>query len=245
MIANDESNLNDLLNNFSLDDNTSIINDKLNEKLKEYFVIGGMPEAVDIWIQTKDINEVNKVQQEILDSYYNDFSKHTTSLEASKISLVWDSITSQLGRENKKFLYQMIKNGARAREYESALNWLISANLFNKLVASKKVELPMNAYYDISAFKVYINDIGLLRRKAKLSSSIIKSNNFYGEFKGALTENFVFSHLLNHFDNTTCYYTFDNYEIDFLIQYKNEIIPIEVKSSTNINSISSFLTKWF
>ena len=165
---------------------------QLEEKLKAYFIIGGMPEAVQIWINEKDIELVNQVQDNILKAYESDFSKHTQNSEANKISLIWNSIPSQLAKENKKFLYQTIKEGARAREYESALNWLNDANLIYKIYNVTKTDFPLKAYNDLSSFKIYLNDIGLLRKMANLDSRIVvEGNRLFEEFKGAFTENYV------------------------------------------------------
>lgn len=212
---------------------------QLVEKLKAYFIIGGMPEVVNSWVNEKDIQRVNKLQEDILLAYESDFAKHTTDSEANKISLIWNSIPSQLAKENKKFLYQTIKEGARAREYEGALNWLNDANLLYKIYNVKKNSLPLSAYNDLSAFKIYLNDVGLLRRMTNLDSKIvIEDNKLFEEFKGALTENYVLNMLINVFKTVPNYFTFDRHEIDFMIQNQNEIIPIEVKSGTSTNNTS-------
>ena len=212
---------------------------QLEEKLKAYFIIGGMPEAVKIWTEDKDIELVNNVQENILKAYESDFSKHTSNNEANKISLIWNNIPSQLAKANKKFLYQTIKKGARAREYESALDWLNDANLIYKVYNLTKSDFPLKAYNDLSAFKIYISDVGLLRRMSNLDSRIVvEGDRLFEEFKGAFTENFVLNMLCSTFDMVPNYYTFDRHEIDFIIQYKNKIIPIEVKASKSTNNIS-------
>lgn len=172
-----------------------------------------------------------------------DFSKHTSNTEANKISLIWNSIPSQLAKENKKFLYQAIKEGARAREYEDALNWLNDANLIYKIYNVSKTDIPLKAYNDLSYFKIYMNDVGLLRRMTNLDSRIvIEGNKLFEEFKGALTENFALNMLIAKFENNPNYFTFDRHEIDFVIQHQNKIIPIEVKSGKTTNNTS--LTKY-
>ena len=212
---------------------------QLEEKLKAYFIIGGMPEAVKLWTEEKNIELVNNIQENILKAYESDFSKHASNNEANKISLIWNNIPSQLAKENKKFLYQTIKEGARAREYESALNWLNDANLIYKVYNLTKTDFPLKAYNDLSAFKIYINDIGLLRRMSNLDSRIVaEGDRLFEEFKGAFTENFVLNMLCYIFDMVPNYYTFDRHEIDFIIQHKNKVIPIEVKSSKTTNNIS-------
>lgn len=220
-----------------------IIFTKLNEKVKSYFIIGGMPEVVKTWVETKDIEAVNRIQKQILNGYEDDFGKHTkTSNMQAKISIIWESIISQLSKENKKFLYQTAKEGARAREYEEAVNWLNDANVVHKIFNITKPDFPLSAYTDLSSFKLYMSDVGLLRRKANLDSKIIiEGNRLFEEFKGALTENYILDMLLFKFEGKPNYYTFDRHEIDFMIQYQNEIIPIEVKASENINNAS--LTK--
>ena len=165
---------------------------QLEEKVKAYFIIGGMPEAVKIWTEEKNIELVNNIQENILEAYESDFSKHTQNSEANKISLIWNSIPSQLAKENKKFLYQTIKEGARAREYESALNWLNDANLIYKVYNLTKTDFPLKAYNDLSAFKIYINDVGLLRRMSNLDSRIVaEGDRLFEEFKGALCNIFA------------------------------------------------------
>ena len=244
LIADNCENLVEYMNTVEKPENLpEIFFNMLEEKLKAYFIIGGMPEVVNSWVNEKDMERVNAIQDAILKSYESDFSKHTTNTEANKISLIWNSIPSQLAKENKKFLYQTIKEGARAREYENALNWLNDANLINKVYNVNKTDLPLKAYNDLSCFRIYMNDVGLLRRMANLDSKIvIEGNRLFEEFKGALTENFVLNMLNAKYENVPNYFTFDRYEIDFIIQHRNNIIPIEVKSGINTNNSS--LTKY-
>ena len=240
LIADNCENLVEYMKSINKAENISdIFFNMIEEKLKAYFIVGGMPEAVNSWVNEKDIEKVNKILDNILVAYESDFSKHTTNSEANKISLIWNSIPSQLARENKKFIFQTIKQGARAREYEGALNWLNDANLIFKVYNVKKNALPLKAYTDLNCFKIYMNDIGLLRRMSNIDSKIIiEGNKLFEEFKGALTENFIFNMLNIPYDKNINYYTFDRFEIDFVIQTKNEIIPIEVKSGENINNVS-------
>ena len=215
----------------------------LEEKMKAYFIIGGMPEAVYSWINEKNIEVLNNIQHDILNAYESDFSKHTKNSEANKISLIWNSIPSQLAKENKKFLYQVVKDGARAREYEDALNWLNDANLIDKVFNIKKPSLPLKAYNDLSCFKIYMNDVGLLRRMANIDSKIIaEGHKLFEEFKGSFTENYVSNALSMLYEYVPNYYTFDRHEVDFVLQFKNRIIPIEVKSNKSTNNTS--LTKY-
>ncbi len=238
--ADGQSNLVDYMNSIqNINNIPDIFFNKLEEKLKSYFIIGGMPEVIQSWITYKDMERVNKIQEDILQSYESDFSKHTTSIEANRISIIWNSIPSQIARENKKFLYQAAKNGARAREYEDAVNWLKDANVVNKIYNVTKPNMPLIAYNDLSSFKLYLNDVGLLRKKTNLSSRvIIEGDTLFQEFKGALTENYVLQTLVAN-GLEPYYYTFDNrYEIDFIMQYQNEIIPIEVKAGKSLNNTS-------
>ena len=240
LIANGNENLVEYLKSIKdIKNIPDIFFNQLEEKLKMYFIIGGMPEVVNSWIEEKSIEKVTKIQDDILTSYEADFSKHTTDSEANKISLVWNSIASQLAKENKKFLYQAIKEGARAREYEGALNWLNDANLIYKIYNVNKTDFPLKAYRDLSSFKIYINDVGLLRKMANLDSDIIiKKNKLFEEFKGAFTENYILNMLVYVFKTVPNYFTFDRHKIDFVIQYKNNIIPIEVKSNISTKNIS-------
>ena len=220
-----------------------IFDDQLIEQLKKYYIIGGMPEVVNSWVNDKDIERVNYLQKNILQAYEDDFSKHLNANEAIKVSLVWSGIPSQLARDNKKFVYQTIKEGARAREYENALNWLNDANLVHKCYNLSKCAFPFSSYNYLSSFKIYLLDVGLLRRMTDLDSNIIiDGNRLFEEFKGSFTENFVCSMLIEKFDSDLHYYTFVRKKIDFVIQYKNNIIPIEVKAnvSTNNNSLTKF-----
>ena len=223
----------------SIENIPDIFFNQLEEKLKAYFIIGGMPEAVNVWVNEKDMELVNTVQENILKAYESDFSKHTQNSEANKISLIWNSIPSQLAKENKKFLYQTIKEGARAREYENALNWLNDTNLIYKIYNVTKTDFPLKAYNDLSSFKIYMNDVGLLRRMSNLDSRIVvQGDKLFEEFKGAFTENYVLNMLNTIFDMVPNYFTFDRYKIDFVIQNKNKIIPIEVKANKTINNTS-------
>ena len=248
LIADGHQNLVDYMQSINKIENIpDIFFNQLEEKLKAYFIIGGMPEVVNSWIKEKDVSLVNKIQDDILKAYESDFSKHTDNREANKISLIWNSIPSQLAKENKKFLYQTIKDGARAREYEDALNWLNDANLIYKIYNVKKTDFPLKAYTDLSAFKIFINDVGLLRKMADLDSRIvIEGNRLFEEFKGAFTENYVLNMLKIIFDSEVNYFTFDRFEVDFVIQYMNKVIPIEVKSnkSTNNNSLTKYNDKF-
>ena len=211
----------------------------LEEKLKMYYVIGGMPEAVRTWVEEGDIREVDRVLSEILDSYESDFGKHAPVIDVPKIHLIWDSLPSQLARENKKFLYSAVKPGARAREYENALNWLKDADLVSKVYRITKPGLPLSAYDDLDAFKIYMVDVGLLRRHSYLASSAFAEGaRLLTEFKGALTENFVYQGLIRQFEVRPRYWTQAPYEVDFVIQRDNDVLPIEAKAGENVKATS-------
>lgn len=213
----------------------------LCEKLKMYFITGGMPESVYLWTEERDIDLMQAALANIIGAYERDFAKHPAHSEFPKINLIWKSIPSQISRENKKFIYKVVKEGARAREYEDALQWLVSAELVSKIYRSTAPGLPISAYDDISAFKLYLVDVGLLRRLAMLAPSAFgEGNRLFTEFKGALSENYVLQALRSQFEVTPRYWSADNprYEVDFLIQRENEIIPIEIKSESNVKSLS-------
>lgn len=213
----------------------------LCEKLKMYYVTGGMPEAVLMWTEARDVHAMQQALSNIINAYERDFAKYPNVSEFPKISMIWKSIPSQLARENKKFLYKVVKEGARAREYEDALQWLVDARLVHKVYRSSAPGLPMSAYDDLSAFKIYLVDVGLLRRLAQLApTAFVEGNRLFTEFKGALTENYVLQTLLTQFEVMPRYWSQNNppYEVDFLIQRENDIFPIEVKSADNTASRS-------
>lgn len=213
----------------------------LYEKLKMYYVTGGMPESVLMWTEVRDVTAMQEALSDILGAYERDFGKHPDISQFPKISLIWKSIPSQLARENKKFIYKVVKEGARAREYEDALQWLVDAHLLHKIYRCSAPHLPMTAYDDLSAFKIYLVDVGLLRRMAQLSPTAFgEGNRLFTEFKGALTENFVLQSLIPQFEVLPRYWSQTNppYEVDFLIQRENDIFPVEVKSESNTSSKS-------
>ena len=211
------------------------------EKLKMYFVTGGMPVSVLMWTKARDVAAMQNVLSDIIEAYERDFAKHPNISEFPKISMIWKSVPSQLARENKKFLYRVVKEGARAREYEDALQWLVDARLVHKVYRSTAPGLPVSAYDDLSAFKIYLVDVGILRRLAMLAPTAFgEGNRLFTEFKGALSENYVLQTLLTQFEVFPRYWSQNNppYEVDFLIQRDNDIFPVEVKSETNTASRS-------
>ncbi|MCQ2063685.1 MAG: ATP-binding protein [Fibrobacter sp.] len=213
----------------------------LEEKIKQYFVCGGMPAVVKNFVQNYDSTRADYGLAELNDSYERDFARHADRGDFPKISLIWKSVPSQLARENKKFLYSAAKPGARAREYEDALMWLVNAGLAYKVPRIKKPELPLLAYEDLSAFKIYMVDVGLLRRLSEVSpQTVVLGDNLYTEFHGAFAENYVLQALRKQYGKNIYYWTDENsrYEVDFVVQHENYIIPIEVKSGKNIISTS-------
>jgi len=217
-----------------------IIFNRLTESFHRYQVTGGMPKAVSDFLDNTGMEKVEENLQNILNAYTLDFSKHADTKDIHKIAAIWNSVPSQLSRENRKFLYKLVKPGARAREYEDALLWLEHAGLVHRIFSNTKPNLPLMAYDDLSAFKIYLSDIGLLRRLSKLSPDIIlNSSPLFIEFKGAMTENVVLQSLITQFEVTPRYWSSEGKaEVDFLIQHNTEIIPIEVKSAHSISGKS-------
>jgi len=214
----------------------------LCENLKMYFVTGGMPESVKLWTSRRDVGEVQQSLSNLLNAYERDFAKHPERKDVPKISMIWNSIPSQLARENKKFLYRAVKEGARAREYEDALQWLCDSGLAHKTYRSELPKPPLKAYDDISAFKIYMVDTGLLRRMASLDPSVFaERERLFLEFNGALSENYILQALTDQFELPPRYWTKEGsprYEVDFLIQRKNAVYPVEVKAGGNVEGRS-------
>jgi len=242
LLANGDGNLLSVLENWDrLEPLPDAFFNPLCEKLKMYYITGGMPEAVLMWTEARDVSAMQEALSNLIDAYERDFAKHPDTSTYPKISLVWKSIPSQLSRENKKFIYKVVKEGARAREYEDALQWLVDAGLVQKIYRSTAPGLPVSAYDDVSAFKLYMTDVGVLRRLAGLSPTAFgEGERLFVEFKGALTENYILQSLLTQLEVTPRYWSQSNppYEVDFLVQRENEMIPIEVKSSANLTSKS-------
>jgi len=242
LLADNNENLVDYMNSIDgINPIPDLFSSQLTEKLKMYFVTGGMPESVYTWKESGDVSLVQRVLTNLLDSYERDFAKHAEKKEFPKLSLIWQSIPSQLARENKKFLYKAVKEGTRAREYEDALQWLSDAELVNKIFRIEKPALPLSAYDDLSAFKVYMCDVGLLRRLARLSpAAFSEGNRLFTEFKGSLSENYILQTLLPQLDGLPRYWTDgkSRNEVDFIFQRENDIFPVEVKSDENVESRS-------
>jgi predicted AAA+ superfamily ATPase len=219
----------------------SVFTEKLKEYLRYYFYVGGMPEAVAHFAQTRSWQDVRHIQRRILDAYENDFSKHAPAEIVPRIRMVWQNIPAQLARENKKFIYGVLKDGARAKEFELAIQWLLDSGLLLKSFRITKPHLPLSAYQDFSAFKLFLHDVGLLGAMAELNAKIIiEGNAIFTEFKGALTEQYVMQQLRLNSNNYIGYWTNDRStaEVDFVVQHEGEVIPIEVKANENLKAKS-------
>ena len=219
----------------------SMFTEKLKEYLRYYFYVGGMPEVVDAFAQTRDWQLVRRIQNRILNSYEGDFSKHAPNETVPRIRMVWQSIPSQLAKENKKFVYGVIREGARAKDFELAIQWLTDCGLLLKSHRVSKPGIPLAAYQDISVFKLFLHDVGLLGAMAGLNvRTIIEGDEIFTEFKGALTEQYVMQQLRLNSERYIGYWTNDRStsEVDFVIQEEGEVIPIEVKSGENLKAKS-------
>ena len=211
-------------------------------------VCGGMPEAVIALLENKGMQEVDRVLGDILYLYQADFSKYATPVEVNRITALWQSLPSQLSKGNRKFLYNVVRSGARAREYEDGLFWLEEAGLVYRLYNVSKPGIPLSAYRELSAFKVYALDCGLLRRLARLAPEVVLSGNAeYKEFRGAMAENMVLQALVPQLGGVPYYWTSGNQaKIEFLIEHVDQIVPVEVKSATRISggSLASYTNRY-
>ena len=211
------------------------------DALKHYYFVGGMPEAVQSFIENKDFNEVRDVQKRILTAYEQDFSKHAPYEIVPKIRMIWNSIPSQLAKENKKFIYGLVREGGRAKEYETAIMWLSDCGLAHKVSRVNAAGIPLKAYEDLRAFKLFIADVGLLGCMAGLKQrTLLDGNDLFTEFKGALTEQYVCQQLKTIEDLGVYYFTNDrgSCEVDFVIDTGEKIIPVEVKAEVNLKAKS-------
>ncbi len=211
------------------------------DALKQYYFVGGMPEAVESFVEEKDFNEVRKIQKRILSAYEQDFSKHAPIEIVPKIRMVWNSIPSQLAKENKKFIYGLVREGGRAKEYETAIMWLCDCGLIHKVSRVNAAGLPLKAYEDLKAFKMFLVDVGLLGCMTGLRQrTLLDGNELFTEFKGALTEQYVCQQLKTIQDLDIYYYTNDrgSCEVDFVVDTGEEIVPLEVKAEVNLKAKS-------
>lgn len=211
------------------------------DALKQYYYIGGMPEVVASFADEKDFNEARKIQKRILTAYEQDFSKHAPKEIVPKIRMLWNSMPSQLAKENKKFIYGLIREGARAKEYETAIMWLSDCGLVHKVSRINAPNIPLKAYEDLKAFKLFIVDVGLLGAMVGLNQrTLLNGNELFTEFKGALTEQYVMQQLAVNQDLGVYYYTNDRNtcEVDFIVDNGDNIIPLEVKAEINLKAKS-------
>ncbi len=214
---------------------------KLIDLLKQYYYVGGMPEVVNAFINHKDYAEVRQLQQAILDSYDRDFSKHAPIAEVPRIRMIWRSVPAQLAKENKKFVYGVVKEGARAKDFELAIEWLIDAGLIYKVSRVKKAGIPLSAYEDFSAFKLFLLDTGLMGAMSGLPpQALLEGNVLFSDYKGAITEQYVLQQLKSVKGLSIYYWSSDTSrgELDFLLQKDVSVIPVEVKAEENLQSKS-------
>ena len=205
-----------------------IFHNRLLEAYNNYLIIGGMPECVSSWVKYKDPAKVSQIQRELLEIYENDFSKHNGKVNNGRILMVFRSIVAQLAKPNEKFMYGAVREGGRARDFEEAIEWLVSAGMLNRVYNVSKMEHPLSAFDKLDQFKLFVFDTGLLKHMAGIDNSAILLKSDY-QFKGPLTENFVLQQLRGQFDVEPRYFSDKNSEIDFVLQYGTEIIPIEAK----------------
>ena len=225
---------------------TNMVHEKLVELLRQYYYVGGMPEAVQKYIDTGALQAVRRIQNRILSGYDIDFSKHAPADQVQRIRMVWRSIPSQLFKENKKFIYGTLRKGARAKDFELAIEWLVNSGLVYKVARCNKLSLPLAIYEDLSAFKLYFLDLGLLGAMVDTEASqILVSNNALTEYKGGMTEQYVLQQYISHGVSPIYYHKTDDsrLEIDFVVQHSSHILPVEVKAEANVraNSLTMLL----
>lgn len=206
-----------------------IFHSRLSEACNYYFIIGGMPECVSSWIKYKDPARISQIQRELIEIYENDFSKHNGKINSGRILLVFRSIVAQLAKPNEKFMYGAVREGGRARDFEEAIEWLVSAGMLNRVYNVSKMEHPLSAFDKLDQFKLFVFDTGLLKHMAGIDNSAILLKSSY-QFKGALTENYILQQLQGQFEIAPRYYSDKNSEIDFVLQNGTDIIPVEVKA---------------
>lgn len=241
LIANNQSGLCQLIKNKNYEVISSF-KEQYIQALRNYYIVGGMPEVVASFINDNStFSNIKRIQEDILNSYMQDFAKHAPAVLIPKIITVWKSLASQLAKENKKFVYGLLKSGARAREYEDAIEWLIQYGLIHKIYAVQKLAFPLQAYRDLKNFKLYALDVGLLTHLSNLTPNIILDNDhFFEEFKGAITEQFVLQELHAMQAENISYWSNDNgnAEVDFVFEKKGVFYPLEVKATENLQSKS-------
>ena len=225
----------------------NLIHEKYVDLLRQYYYVGGMPEAVKVFIETDGLQAVRNVQKALLNGYERDFSKHAPKDQVARIRLVWQTLPSQLFKENKKFIYGSLKHGARAKDFETAIQWLVDAGLVYKVPLCKEVKLPLKAYEDPSAFKLFTLDLGLLGAMVGTEAKqVLIKNEIFSEYKGGMTEQYVLEEMKSNGEESIFYHKRDDgtrLEIDFMIQRDGKLLPIEVKAEGNVraNSLTSLL----
>ena len=226
----------------------SLLHDKYTDLLRQYYYVGGMPEVVLKYVETDSLLEVRRIQSEILQGYDLDFSKHAPKEQVPRVRMVWNSIPSQLFKENKKFIYGALRKGARANDFEMAIQWLVNAGLLYKVPRCTKPELPLDIYEDLSAFKLYMVDLGLMGAMVKTDpAQVLIKNDIFKEYKGGMTEQYVLQQMKSKGVSPIYYHNTDNsrLELDFVIQRNAQMVPIEVKAEGNVraNSLTALLGK--
>ena len=206
-----------------------IFHNRLLEAYNSYLIIGGMPECVASWVKYRDPARVSRIQRELVEIYENDFSKHNGKVNSGRILMVFRSIVAQLAKPNEKFMYGAVREGGRARDFEEAIEWLVSAGMLNRVYNVSKMEHPLTAFDKLDQFKLFLFDTGLLKHMAGIDNSAILLKSDY-QFKGQLTENYVLQQLRGQFDVEPRYYSDKNSELDFVLQVGTEIVPVEVKA---------------
>ena len=230
-------------------DMVNTFKDKYIDRLREYYYVGGMPEVVQTYVDTRNFKKVRELQKNLINYYQQDFSKHAEMNLVTRLNLVWNSIPMQLAKKNKKYIYGQVREGARAKDFELAIQWLLDCGLIHKVQRINKPSLPLKAYMDLNAFKVFLLDIGLLIAMTDLDVKVIlEGNKIFTEFKGALTEQYVLQQLISENGVMPYYYSAANSqgEIDFVVQGKTSVIPIEVKAEENLRakSLKAFCDKY-
>lgn len=222
-----------------------IFHNRLMETFELYLIIGGMPECVNSWITYKDPAKISRIQHELIEVYENDFSKHNGKVNSGRILMVFRSIASQLAKPNEKFMYGAVREGGRARDFEEAIEWLVSAGMLNRVYNVSKPEHPLSAFDRLDCFKLFVFDTGLLKHMAGIDNSAILLKSNY-QFKGPLTENYILQQLRGQFAVEPRYYANANSEIDFILQYGTQIIPVEVKGGADRSapSFKRFIDKY-
>ncbi len=218
-----------------------VFRDKFVLLLKQYFFLGGMPEVVQEYIEHRDYKNARKIQKDLLQLYEYDFSKHTSGITSERLRLVYNSIPAHLGQENKKFIYGHLRSGARSKDYEDAIQWLVDCGLVIRVPRVSKAGLPLLGYADPTAFKLFLNDIGLLSAMFDLDArTLLEGSQIFEEYKGSLTEQYVLTQLVSELKLTPFYYSEERStaEIDFLVQLAGNVIPIEVKATENLQAKS-------